>query len=93
MKKVERVTDSSIHDCIFATKEKPRSMRISGVRNLFVPEGVSIPVEVSLQEVGDSKFSPNEELHYKLQALHRSNEIALLLSMCDVRQLTEEAGR
>lgn len=45
-------THCSVDDGVLAAEHEQGLLRVSRVRDLFVPEAVGRPVEVALQEVG-----------------------------------------
>ena len=51
----------SIDDGVPSAEEELRLRRIPGVRDLFIPERVRIPVEMTLEEIGHAELRADEE--------------------------------
>lgn len=63
------MTHSSVDDSVLAPKKKHCLGMVPCVRYLFVPKCIGVPVEVALQEIGDTKFCAHKIFHDELETL------------------------
>lgn len=57
------VTNTRVHNEIFATKHKHQLRWIFGMRDLFIPERVGGPIKMAVEEVRDTNFRTNKVIH------------------------------
>ena len=65
------MTHSSVDDSVLAPEKKHCLGMVPCVRYLFVPKCIGVPVEVALQEIGDTKFCAHKIFHDELETLQR----------------------